>query len=552
MEKHDRKIAYFSMEIGFDSAIPTYSGGLGILSGDTLKSCADLSVPIVGITLLNRYGYFKQTIDAYGNQHEEPYKWPIESLFKKTGVTITVTIEDRDVKVTAWEYILQGERGATVPIYFLDTKIEGNSEYDSTLTDVLYAGDRQYRFCQEMILGLGGVRMLDALGYFGIDKFHMNEGHAALCTIELLHRYKFDIEHVKERCVFTTHTPVEAGHDTFDIWMVGRMIKDYYPWSMKLAEHNGIFNMTYLALNLSNYVNGVAKKHKEVSMHMFPGREIHAITNGVHAPTWVGPHMAAIFDKYIPDWRHDPFSLRSALAIPDTEIWAAHQEAKADLLSFVNTKYHTDFDVNVLTLGFARRSTGYKRPDLLFTDVERLKSIAAKFGKLQIIYAGKAHVSDGQGKDIIRRIWNLQNNLGPNIKLIFVEDYDMNKGRMLTSGVDVWLNTPTRPLEASGTSGMKAALNGVMQFSTLDGWWIEGYIEGKTGWTIGPLRSDNSDDMSEDSSDLYNKLEKNIVPTYYREPWHWNSMMRHAIAMNGSYFNTHRMVQQYVTNAYLR
>ncbi len=556
LEMHERKIAYFTMEVGFDPAIATYSGGLGILAGDTLKSCADLNVPIVGITLLNRFGYFDQSLDSSGNQTEKPVVWQIDRYMKRSDKVVEVQIEDRTVKIGAWEYTVVGERGFCVPVYFLDTNIDGNNDYDRTLTNSLYGGDRQYRFCQEIVLGIGGVRMLDALGYYGIEKYHMNEGHAALATIELLHKFKFDYDHVREKCVFTTHTPVEAGHDTFDVWLVGKLIKDYYPWQSKLAEHNGQFNMTYLALNLSNYVNGVAKKHRDVSMHMFPGREIHAITNGIHAATWTSPSFAALFDKYIPDWRHDPFSLRSALSIPDEDILRAHAENKRVLVDMINAKYTAGFDTAVFTIGFARRSTAYKRADLLFTDVNWLKAIAQRAGKIQIVYGGKAHVSDGQGKDMIRHLFDIKNSInhdsGGNIKMVYVENYDMALAKKLVAGVDIWLNTPQRPLEASGTSGMKAAVNGVPQFSVLDGWWIEGYIESKTGWSIGPLKVDDVDDSYEDAKDLYTKLENQILPMYYKDNWKWNSMMRHSISMNGSYFNTHRMVQQYVTNAYFR
>jgi glycogen phosphorylase len=551
-DTHEYKIAYFSMEVGLDVSIPTYAGGLGILAGDTLKSCADLQIPIVGVTLLNRNGYFYQKIDQYGNQHEEPVRWVLAEHMTCLEPTVTVQIEDRTVKVRAWLYTILGESGAKVPVLFLDTRLDSNSEYDKALSDYLYSGDRQYRFCQEMILGIGGARMLEALGYDKLEKYHLNEGHAALCTIELLHKYRFDVEHVKEKCVFTTHTPVESGHDTFDVDMVGRMIKDYYPWQTKYAEHDGKFNMTYLALNLSNYVNGVAKKHKQVSLAMFPGREIHAITNGVHAGTWVSDSFAQVFTRHIPDWKHDPFSLRSALSISDDEIWSAHRTNKQILVNHVNEHYNAGFDADTFTLGFARRATAYKRADLLFSDIEWLKALAGRVGKIQLVFGGKAHISDGIGKDLIRKLYSLKTALGPNIRMVYIENYDMRFGKMLTSGVDVWLNTPLRPLEASGTSGMKAALNGVPSFSVLDGWWIEGCVDGLTGWSIGPYDCGQGDNSVEDARDLYTKLEKAILPIYYTDKARWISIMRHSIAMNGSFFNTHRMVNQYVTNAYFK
>jgi glycogen phosphorylase len=548
----ERKIAYFSMEIGLTAEMATYSGGLGVLAGDTLKSQADLHVPSVAVTLLNENGYFLQELDENGTQIEKPSPWD-KSMLKKLDAQITVQLEERIVLVQAWQYDIIGERGFIVPVIYLDTNVTGNSDYDKTLTNTLYGGDRYYRFCQEMILGIGGVRMLEALGYMNIEKYHMNEGHAALATIELLHRFAMDKEVVKEKCVFTTHTPVEAGHDTFEIDMVGRVIKDYYPWSSKLAEHDGKFNMTYLALNLSNYVNGVAKKHKEVSMMMFPGREIHSITNGIHTRSFVCESMAKVFSTHIPDWGHDPMALRAALSIPNLEIMQAHQERKRELLSFIKLKTKVDFDENVLTIGFARRATAYKRADLIFSDINWLNAIADRAGKIQLVFAGKAHKHDGIGKDIIKKIWATKDQLSPNIKLVFLENYDMKLAKLMTSGVDVWLNTPLRPLEASGTSGMKAAVNGVPQFSVLDGWWIEGHIEGETGWSIGPRHvAGNQDNSTEDARDLYVKLEQEILPIYYRDTDRWIMIMKHAIALNGSFFNTHRMVQQYVTNAYFK
>ncbi|MFT4313176.1 MAG: alpha-glucan family phosphorylase [Candidatus Woesearchaeota archaeon] len=552
MEKTERKIAYFTMEIGLQAQIPTYSGGLGILAGDTIKSMADLSVPTVCLTLLNKQGYFYQKITEDGTQIERPFEWNLHDFLTKTTEKVYVQIEDRTVAVGAYLFEVIGERGHKIPTVFLTTDLAENSDYDKTLTDTLYGGDRYYRFCQEVILGIGGVRMLEELGYTNIQKFHLNEGHAALATIELLHKHNMDIEVVKEKCIFTTHTPVAAGHDTFDIWMAGRILKDYFPWHTKFAEHDGKFNMTYLALNLSHYVNGVAKRHKEVSMQMFPGREIHSITNGIHSATWASNNMALVFSNHIPDWKHDPFSLRAVLSIPSQEIYGAHKLNKKNLIDFINNKYQADFHEDVFTIGFARRSTAYKRAELLFHDIHWLKAIAQRQGNIQLIFGGKAHVHDTQGKELIQKLVRLAPSLLPHVKLVYLENYDMELAKKLISGVDIWLNTPLRPLEASGTSGMKAALNGVPQFSILDGWWIEGCIEGKTGWSIGKDNFTEQDNSDEDAKDLYEKLEHKILPTYYHQKEDWISIMKHAIAMNASFFHTHRMVQQYVTNAYFR
>jgi starch phosphorylase len=314
-----------------------------------------------------------------------------------------------------------------------------------------------------------------------------------------------------------------------------------------------VLNMTYLALNLSHYVNGVAKKHGEISRLMFAGYNVDAITNGVHGATWAAEPFAQLYDRYISGWRQDNLSLRYALGIPKEEIWRSHARAKKQLVQFVNQETNAGLDVDLLTLGFARRVTAYKRPDLLFTDLERLKQISAKVGPLQVIYAGKAHPQDGAGKEQIQRIFRAKESLRQNIKIAYLENYSMELGRMITSGVDVWLNTPQPPLEASGTSGMKAAINGVPSFSVLDGWWIEGCVEGVTGWSIGPPDGAKGvqSDHTQDAASLYEKLEQVIAPLFYKDRPGFIEVMRHAIALNGSFFNTHRMLQQYVLKAYL-
>jgi starch phosphorylase len=313
-----------------------------------------------------------------------------------------------------------------------------------------------------------------------------------------------------------------------------------------------VLNMTYLALNLSHYVNGVAKRHGEISRLMFGGYHIDAITNGVHAATWTSQPFSGLFDRYIPGWKQDNFSLRYALSIPGNEIWRAHMEAKNSLIGLVNRETNVSLDTNILTLGFARRATTYKRGALLFSDLNRLKEIASKFGPFQIVYSGKAHPQDRAGKEEIKRIFEASQSLRDAIKVVYLENYDLELGKILTSGVDVWLNTPQPPLEASGTSGMKAALNGVPSLSVLDGWWIEGCIEGVTGWSISPAKggAETFEDHSKDALSLYDKLEKVVLPLFYCDRNAFIEVMRHAIALNGSFFNTHRMLQQYVLKAY--
>jgi starch phosphorylase len=564
MNNH-RVIAYFSMEIGLEASIPTYSGGLGVLAGDTIRAAADLKVPMVAVTLLHRKGYFYQRLDANGWQREEPVEWVVEDFLEEMPQRTSVTLEGRTVQLRSWRYEVSGIGGFKVPVYFLDTDLPENSEWDRTLTHFLYGGDQYYRLCQEVILGIGGVRMLRALGYKNIERFHMNEGHASLLTLELLDEEtkkagrksitQEDIEAVRAKCVFTTHTPVPAGHDKFPLKLVDQVLGRREVFDMKeIFCCDNLLNMTYLALNLSHYINGVAKKHAEVSKLMFAGYTIDAITNGVHIATWAAKPFQELYDRYIPGWRQDNFSLRYALSIPKGEIWEAHTRAKKRLIFYVNRETNIGMDVDVLTIGFARRATLYKRGDLLFQDIERLKTISSKTGLFQVIYAGKAHPQDQGGKELIRRIFQAKEALQRNVKVVYLENYDIQLGKMLTSGVDLWLNTPQPPLEASGTSGMKAAINGVPSLSVLDGWWIEGHIEGITGWSIGEngRGMDESSDRSQDAAALYDKLERVIIPLFYHDRDRFLDVMRHSIALNGSFFNTHRMIQEYVLKAYFR
>jgi starch phosphorylase len=554
-------IAYFSMEIGLEAGMPTYSGGLGVLAGDTIRAAADLGVPLVAVTLLHRDGYFYQRLDATGRQHEEPSAWVVDDFLTELPQHVSVTLEGRQVALRCWRYEVTGVSGITVPVYFLDADLPENETQDRMLTGVLYGGDQRYRLCQEVILGIGGVRMLRALGYADIARFHMNEGHASLLTVELLDEERSkagrteitleDVEAVRRQCIFTTHTPVVAGHDQFPLELVARVIDRHELFVDRTDVFccEGRLNMTYLALNLSHYVNGVTKKHGEVSRLMFAGYVIDSITNGVHATTWTTEAFQHLYDRYIPGWRQDNFSLRYALSIPKREIWQAHLQAKRRLLQHVNRGANVGMDVDVLTLGFARRATTYKRADLLFADSDRLRRIAAQGGGLQIVYAGKAHPQDQGGKELIRRIFQMKELLKADIKIAYLENYDIEVGKLITAGVDVWLNTPQPPLEASGTSGMKAALNGVPSFSVLDGWWIEGRIEGVTGWAIGE-DGQSDGDRSKAVSSLYEKLEHVVMPLFYRDRERFLDTMVHTIALNGSFFNTHRMMQQYVLKAY--
>ncbi len=561
------QIAYFSMEIGLRVDLPTYSGGLGVLSGDTIKAAADHELAYVAVTLLYREGYFQQHLEENGQQIEQPVKWnPTDLLIELDQITVTVEIGTKQVALRPWLYIVEGCDGGQVPVFFLDSDLPENGPEERKLTAQLYGGDQRNRLSQEIILGIGGLRLLSALEIRNIVNFHLNEGHAALLTLELLKRYRRNIEEtwdpnqvwnyerVRKQCVFTTHTPVPAGHDRFDYHLVEELLGDYIPVEvLKRFAGPDDLNLTTLALNLSRHTNAVSKCHRDVSALMFPGYNIKAVTNGVHSASWTNTEFQELFDRYLPGWRRDNFLLRNAMMISDEEIFSAHQSAKQRLFDYISKKTTVKLDLDILTIGFARRATPYKRATLLFSDPERLRHITEHYGPLQLVLAGKAHPHDEPGKKLIRDIFSTRKELSDLIKIVYLENYDMELGKLITGGVDLWLNTPTRPLEASGTSGMKAAHNGVPNFSILDGWWIEGWIENKTGWAIGPLPTGPQVDEASnqlDANDLYEKLEKDIIPTYYHKRPAWIEIMRQAISFNASFFNTYRMLMEYYMNIY--
>jgi starch phosphorylase len=581
---HEPRIAYFSMEIALRSDIPTYAGGLGVLAGDTLRAAADLALPMVGVTLVSRAGYFRQEVDSDGLQREHPDEWDPAGFARSLDAKVAVVIEGRIVWIGGWLYVLEGR--APQPVILLDTDLEENRADDRTLTHYLYGGDEAYRLKQEIVLGIGGLRLLHALG-FEVRKYHMNEGHSALLTLELLHRHAYaptevragemlyDIPKVRAHCNFTTHTPVEAGHDKFSYELVGRVLENRIDVEQatgladparsrrsrlavneseidlallkRLGGEDGL-NMTRLALNLSEFVNGVAKRHAEVSAQLFPDYRVHAITNGVHPNTWTTEAFAALYDRYLPSWRHEPEQLvRADCCLPDAVVLEAHAQAKQALIERVRADTGTALRADVPILGFARRMTAYKRPELLFTDLERLRRIA-RVHPFQVVFAGKAHPRDAEGKRLIEALHAHIRALVPDVPAAYLHDYDMTSAKLLAAGADVWLNTPLPPLEASGTSGMKAAFNGVPSLSVLDGWWVEGCIEGVTGWSIGASGED-------DARSLYDKLERVVLPLYHegREAdGGWVKVMKGAISKNASYFNSHRMMRRYATEAYLR
>jgi len=557
---HQPHIAYFSMEIALRSEIPTYSGGLGVLAGDTLRTAADLELPLVGVTLISRMGYFRQALDGQGRQLEQPDPWEPSRWAVPLQAKIAVPLGARMVWVQAWLYIVEGGTDYRVPVVLLDTDLPENSQADREITHSLYGDGEPYRLQQEIVLGVGGARMLQALG-FQIHTYHMNEGHSALLALELLRRYErsrdavgpgesiYDVARVREYCLFTTHTPVEAGHDQFDYELVSELLDDLVDLTelRRLAGDHAL-NMTRLALNLSGYVNGVAKRHAQTSNALFPGYKVHSITNGVHPPTWTAPGFARLYDEHLPEWRHEAEILMRADQLADADVEAAHREARQALIETVRTRCGVSLDSEAPIIAFARRMTAYKRPGLLFTDLERLTAIAAE-QPFQIVMAGKAHPKDDSGKSLIELLHDYSRRLEGTIPCAFLPNYDMDLGRVMTSGADLWLNTPLPPLEASGTSGMKAALNGVPQLSVLDGWWLEGCLEGVTGWSVG---TDGGDDTRKDAEDLYRKLERTILPLYYGDRAGWLRVMKGAIAKSASYFNSHRMMRRYAADAYIR
>jgi starch phosphorylase len=554
------RIAYFSMEIAARPEMHTYSGGLGVLAGDTARSCADLGIPAVFVTLVSRRGYLRQEIASSGEQMEHPDPWLPEAYATPLRAKVAVLLEGREVWVRPWLHLLRSPIGPTVPVLLLDTDLDENAEPDRRLTDELYGRDQVYRLKQEAILGIGGLRILQALG-FNIRTYHLNEGHAAFLALDLLRRYprpedqvgpgelKYEIGRVRDMCIFTTHTPVEAGHDRFAYEMVEWVLRGYIETDqLRLIAGRESLNMTRLALHLSGFVNGVADRHARTATKMFPGYKIRAITNGVHLPTWTHPAFVELFNRNFPAWAYEPELLVRADQLPDELVWQAHRQAKRDLLDHV-ARFGQRLDPDLPLLGFARRMTAYKRPDLLFSDLQRLKAIAARH-PFQLIFAGKSHPSDGAGKGLIRFIHEKIAELAPEVTAVFLPNYDMALAKVLVPGVDVWLNTPEPPLEASGTSGMKAAANGVLNLSVLDGWWLEACVEGTTGWAIGTDGASGAGSAS--AAELYEKLEHHVLPLYVNDRARWIFMMKESIGKIACYFNTHRMMRRYAAEAYLR
>jgi len=568
-EEDDRfLVAYFSCEFGLDESLPIYSGGLGVLSGDHLKSASDLGVPLVAVGLFYRNGYFRQQLDASGWQQERyPENDPERLPLHHEQVTATVELEDEQIRVGVWR-----AQVGRISLYLLDTDVEGNPDWARSITDALYGGDRLHRIRQELVLGIGGVRVLRALG-LEPTVFHMNEGHSAFLQLERLRELVEDehvahepaLQRLRASTVFTTHTPVPAGNEIFDAWLVQRHVGSLVErcgltWEAFVAlgrtspAESG-FGLTPFALRTSTWANGVSELHGEVSREMWqaiwPERAVDdvpigSVTNGVHSRTWIGGELERLLgaeeDMGTPDFAR-------AYQLDDESLWGAHAAAKRRLLE----RLPSSFDPDALTIGFARRFATYKRADLILSDPERLAGLLADAQRpLQIVLAGKAHPADEGGKALIQKIVEFAASPAAGGRVVFLEDYEMTLAADLVQGVDVWLNNPRRPLEASGTSGMKAALNGVVNCSILDGWWCEGYSP-ETGFAIGGdwVASNDADQDAADAAALFEVLEQQVIPTYYDDRARWLALMRGSIAQLGARFNTNRMLVEYVESLYL-
>jgi len=549
IKENNEIVAYFSLEIAVSNDLPTYAGGLGVLAGDIMRSAADNNFPLVGITLLNRRGYFKQTISSEGDQIAQAEKnFPL-ALLEKMKQEVTVMIGREEVTVGAWRYLVKDANGKNFvrPVYFLDTNLPNNSRANRGLTDCLYTADREYRLKQEIVLGRGGVKMLTALGYKKIKKYHINEGHGSLATIELLLQSSkktmaAKLKEVRSLCVFTVHSPLRSTHDVFTEKFLLKYQLDW-PSLPGFPDQNNNINFTRLGLHNSAYVNAVARLHQSVTQKMFSDYKIKAVTNGVNSFFWTTPELQKLYDDYIPTWRSNCQNLAEVETIDSSEIWQAHQGAKKRLVEWVQKKTGDKFDINIFTIVFARRFTSYKRPQFLFAHLSKLLEVQRQSGKIQIILAGKAHPEDEEGQRLIKFIWDIKKKLEAKIKVVFLSGYDLRQAQLLSGGADLWLNTPTPPLEASGTSGMKAAHNGIPQLSTFDGWWPEGYVKGKTGWTI-------KENKTTGENNIYSLLEKEILPLYYQYPQKWQNLMRSTILNNAPVFNTERVLKQYNKEAY--
>ena len=566
MPKSPLTVAYFTMEIGLESRMPTFAGGLGMLAADIMRSAADTGVAAACITICWQHGYMRQTLHSNGTQRYDPVSWNPAQILRKASEQVTVQCEGRTVHIGAWIYDLhRNDQGSgtndqsrsndqcSVPVIFLDTDLSENAPEDRQITSHLYGGDGAMRLKQEIVLGIGGVKMLRAMGFSDIGTFHMNEGHAAFLTLELLRERHWNNDDVRRICAFTTHTPIAAGHDVFDYDLAYKIAGDQLPWHIREIAGKDRLSMTELAIRMSRYTCGVSKVHGEVSRRMFPWAKIDAITNGVHHVHWTAPEFQNLYDSYIHGWRQSPKLLaEKCRELPDDQLWQMHQLAKDRLIAHANQFTDVPLDPHRLTIASARRVVSYKRPELMYTNLERLREVCQ--GKVQIIHAGNAHPEDPFGQSVIQRMIERSKKLRDSVRIVYVPNYNPDLASLLTAGADVWLNTPMRLHEASGTSGMKACVNGVLNFSTLDGWWIEAFaMDPEAGWRIGPLASalpDAEETTHVDAEDLYTQLQYEVIPEFeYENHIRWIRRMKRSIGLIG-FFNTHRCAQEYVEKAW--
>ena len=539
-------IGYFTAEIGLWSDLKTYSGGLGVLAGDHVKSAADAGIPLVGVTLLYREGYGTQQLDNLGNQTETFPNLDPNQHMTKTSIEFSLNLDNTQIKISVWKVEIEGISGHVVPVYFLDTFHEDNTPEHCSLSGRLYGGDDNTRIRQEYILGVGGVKLFDFIDEV-LSGIHLNEGHCTFALLELLEK-GWTRQYLSDHTLFTTHTPVPAGHDRFDWDLVRQIIGDKLPQDaielVKIAgdsENGNRCSMSHLAVGLCTSVNAVSKLNAEVASNMFANRVITPITNGVHHMTWTSDSMSTLFDKFIPGWKENPNLLQNANNLPNHELVKFREQARELLRNRVKNDTGVELFKDRLTIGFARRFATYKRANLVFHDLERLTNIGAD--KIQFVFSGKAHPRDNGGKDLIRSIFESASNIESSIPVAFLEDYDMQIGLDMTSGVDIWLNNPIRPMEASGTSGMKAAMNGVPNCSILDGWWPEACIHGKNGWAIGSAEDDRND--IRDANNLYNVIENEVLPVWESSIDNWANIMKSSIVASSN-FTGNRMIQDYL------
>ena len=538
-------IGYMTAEIGLWSELHTYSGGLGVLAGDHVKSAADAKLPLTCVTLLYHEGYSRQHIDENGIQTESYRNLDPSNHLIDTKIELALPLDNSTLYSRVWRVDVKGGSGHIVPVYFLDTNHPSNIDSHKKLCNRLYGGDENVRIRQEFLLGVGGVRLLKSL-HGEIGGLHLNEGHCTFALLELLNQ-GWSREKLSNKTLFTTHTPVPAGHDRFEWSLMEEVLGDLLPKDAKElvitagdSENGKRCSLSHLAVALSGSVNAVSSLNADVAKTMFKDKQIVSITNGVHHLTWTSPLRASLFDKYIPNWRNNPNELKNSKNIPDAEL-LKNREMDRELFHEL-VKHNTGIKLykNRLTIGFARRFATYKRANLVFKDLDKLLSFGS--GKIQFVFSGKAHPKDYGGKKLIQQIYQSAAKIKDEIPVAFLEDYDMATGLAITSGVDIWLNNPIRPLEASGTSGMKAAMNGVPNCSILDGWWPEACQHGTNGWAIG--KGEENRDDERDANNVYNVLENDVLPAWEKGGTKWAKLMKSSIAISAK-FTGARMIEDY-------